>query len=85
MKNSVIYFYIKSAKVLGINYNIIQIYNDKNIKICNKNLINLTLKTGLNIEKSKRYDIVLEIVILNLKYGFIFIIFSNFYLIINVS
>lgn len=43
IKNPSYYFYMKLTKVFNIYQNIIQIYNDKNIKVFNKNLINVIL------------------------------------------
>lgn len=65
------------------NQNIFQIYDDKNIKFFNKNLIDIIMKTSWSIRKSKEYDLVLEMAISSLKSSFLFIVFSNFHLIIS--
>lgn len=38
-------FYVWLAWIFGINQNVIQIHNEKNIKLFGKNLIDVTLKT----------------------------------------
>lgn len=53
VKNQTYGFYMWLAWLLDINQNIIQIHNDKNIKLFNKNLIDAALKTGRNIKSSK--------------------------------
>lgn len=55
------------AKVFDIDQNIVQIYNDKDIKLLYKNLIDIVLKVSKSIRKSKKYDLVLKIVVLSPK------------------
>ena len=58
---------MKLVKVFNINHNIVQIYNNKNIKLFSKNFIDVTLKSEQNIEKSKNYDLIFKMAILDPK------------------
>lgn len=67
------------AKVFGINQDVIQIHNDKNIKFLDKDLINVALKDGRGIGKSKKNDLILQIAVLGLEDYFPFGTFTNSY------
>lgn len=58
-------------------------YNNKNIKLLRKNLINTSLKTGQTTRKFKIYDLILKIAILDFKNYYLLIAFSDFYLIVK--
>ena len=70
------------ASIFGINQDIIEIFNNKKIEIFCKNIVNLALRAGNDIEKTKMYDLVVEIAIPHLKSCFPLIIFPNSYLMI---
>lgn len=65
------------AQVLGINRNVIQIYNDENIELLSQNLVNITLEAGWCIGKTKKYDLVLEMAVLGAESRFPFIALLN--------
>lgn len=72
------------TKVFTINQNIIQICNNKNMKLFSYNSVNIILKRNLNIKKTKKYKLILEITILSLKNHFLFINFLDLYFIIYI-
>lgn len=76
-KNLVYCFYLRSAIIFDIDQNIVQMYNGKNVKLFYMNLIDIILEIGWYVGKSKKYDLILELVIPDLKNGFLFITFSN--------
>ena len=78
-------FNVWLAWILGVDQYIIQVYNNKDIQLFSQNLINIFLKGSQNIRKAKKHDLVFEISILDPESCFLFIIFTNFYLIIGIS
>lgn len=70
---------------MNINYNIIQIYNNKIVKFFSKDFTNIILKIGYYVRKNKEYNWVFKITILGLKNNILFVVFWNFYLIIGIS
>ena len=59
----------------------ININNNKNIEFFCKNFVDIFLKAGKSISKTKKYKLIFEIVILYLENYFLFITILNFYLI----
>lgn len=51
-KNLLNNFNVVLAQVFVINKDIIQVYKDKNNKLLSQNIINITLKTCLNIRQA---------------------------------
>ncbi len=73
-------FYIWLTEVFSINQNVI-----KDMKLFSKDLIDITLKTSGYIRKTKKYNLILKIAIFGVKSCLLFIIFSDFYLILGTS
>ena len=73
------------ALVLSINEDIIQIYNNINIEIFGQDLIDVSLKAGRNIQKAKKYYLILKVAITSLKGRFLLIAFFYSYLVVSVS
>ena len=53
------------AWVFSKDKNIIQINNDKNIKLFDQNLIDVTLEAGWCVRKPKKYYLVLKVAVSN--------------------
>lgn len=85
IQDLVYYVYVKLTIIFDIDQDVIQIYNNENIKLFSTDLIDLTLKAGWNIRKSEKYNLVLEMLLSSPKNGFLFIIFSNFQLMIDIN
>lgn len=62
---------------------VIQIYNYKNNKFLSQNFVNIALETFWSIWQVKKYDLIYEIGILNLKGCFPFIAFFDLYFVIR--
>lgn len=73
---------INMIYIIGIDENIIEIHNNKNIQFLSQDLIDITLKTSSNVEQAKQYDLLFAITIFSLKLYFPFISLSNLYLIV---
>ncbi len=73
------------AEVFSIDLDIIEIYHNQDIKLFSEDLVNITLKPSRCIKKTKRYDLVLEVTVFDMKNCFLFITFSNSYLMIDTS
>ncbi len=71
--------------ILDINENVIQAYNNKNIKLLHQNLVNIVLESGLCISQAKKHYLVLKMTITGLKDCFPFIVFLDFYLRIDID
>lgn len=69
----------------SINKDIIKVYNDKNMKFFRKNLNDIILKNNWYIFLTKKYYLILKVVILDLKRNFSCDFFEYFYLIINID
>lgn len=68
-----------------MDQNIIQIYHIKDIKLFGEDLIDLVLKTGGCIEKTKGHDLALKMTVSDTKGYFLLIILLKAYLIISIS
>ncbi len=69
--------------IFGVDKNVIQVYNDKNIKLFCKNYIDIFLKNDWYISQSKKYYLIFKAVILDPKNCLLFITFSDLYLMIG--
>ena len=74
---------VSLAWVLGIDEDIIEVNNDKDIKFLGQDLVNIALEAGWCVEEPEKHYLVLEVVVLSLKGRFLFI--ALFYLHIIVS
>ena len=72
------------AKVFGIDQDIISICYNKDIKLLSKNLVDVALKIGGCVEKTKRHYLVLEVAISNVEGRLPFVTFSNSYLMVDI-
>lgn len=71
---------IHTVCFIGINHN-----NDKYTKLFCYNLVNIILKTGWYIKQTKRYYLILVIIILNPIHYLLFIFLLNLYPILQIS
>lgn len=85
INDSVYNIHIWLAMVFGIDQDIVQVYNNKNIKLLGKDFINIALKAGKNIKESKKHDMVLKMAISSLKNRLLFIAFTNSILVMSTS
>ena len=69
--------------IFDIDKNIIQIYNDEDIKFLYKNPVNIALEYCQSIGQSKRYYQILEMTISGPENCFLLIIFVNSHLVID--
>ena len=68
---------IRLTRIFNIDPNIIQIYNNKNIKIFYKKFIDIVLKYSQSIKKTKKYNLIFKIIIFDPKSYFSFFTFIN--------
>lgn len=68
-----------------MNQNVIQIDYDKDVNFFDKDLIDITLKTGQTVKESKKHDPILEIAVPNTKGSLLFVIFLNLYLMVGIG
>ncbi len=77
-------FHVWLARVLSIDQNIIQIHHNKDIKLFNKDFIDIALKTGWYVGKAKRHNLILEVAISGVKNRLPLIVFLISHLIISI-
>ena len=53
--------------IISINEDVIQIYDDKDIKLLSKNLVNISLKACWCVCQTKRHHLVLKVTVLSLE------------------
>ena len=73
------------AWIFGIDQNVIQIHNKKNIQLFSQNHIDVFLEGGWSIKMTKKYDLIFEIAILDLESSLSFITPMNLYLMIGIG
>ena len=73
------------AEIFDIDQDIVQIYNNKDIKLFGKDFVNIILKSDQKIGKTKSNDLVLKVPISSIKSYFPLITFSDLYLMICIS
>ena len=71
--------------VFGVDEDIIQIYNDKDIELFYKNLIDITLEYCRSVGQSKRHYLILKVTVSGPENSFLLISFANSYLIIGIN
>ena len=71
--------------VVSVDKDIIQIYNDKNIKFFYKNLINIALERYRSIGQSKWHYLILKVTISGPDSSFSLISFANSHLMLNTG
>lgn len=59
--------------------------NDKDVKFFCKDFIDIALKTGRSIKKSKKYNLVHEIPVFDTKDNLLFIAFSDSHFIVSIG
>ena len=83
-KNSLNGFYLTLVNVFVINQDVIKVYNDRNIKVFYQGFVDIALEVSRVIKKTEKYHLVLEMAMPHLKSCFLFVTFSNSYLIICI-
>lgn len=71
--------------ILGIDKNVVQVYNNKDIKLFLQNLINIALEYSWYISQAKKHYIIPNIDIASLENRFAFITFSDPHLIVSIG
>ena len=60
-------FHVTLTSIFGINQDVIEVYNNKNIKFFRQDFVNIALEAGGGVKRTKRHNLVLEIVVPYLK------------------
>ena len=76
---------IAFSLVFGIDEDIIQIHNDKNIKFFREDLIDVALECCQSISQSKKHYLIFEVAVSSPKNSFLFISFASSHLVIGIS
>lgn len=78
-------FYIAFSPIFSKDKNIIQVYDNEDIKLLYQNLINIILKSVQYIGQSKRHYLVLKMAIAGFENRILFFAFLNPLLIIDIG
>ncbi len=73
------------AGVFSINQNIIHIYHNEDIKLFSKDLVDIALKTGGCVGKTKGHYLILEVAVSGMEGRLPLVIFSDSHLMIDTS
>lgn len=65
------------ACLLGIDQDVVRIYDDKDIELFSEDFADIALKTGWRVGESERYDLVLKMAVLGTKGSLPLITFSD--------
>ena len=71
--------------VFGVDEDIIQIHNNKDIKFFRKDLIDIALEGYQSAGQSKRYYLILEVTVSGPESSFLFISFANSHLVVGTG
>ncbi len=77
--------YVLFAFVLGVDKDVIEVHYDKNVKLLCLDLVDVTLKRGRCIGKSKRHDLIFEVTIVGPEGCFLFIAFPDPHSIVGIG
>ena len=78
-------FDVSLAGILSIDQDIVQVYNNKDIKFLGWDLIDITLEGSRRVRETKRYDLILKVAISSLKSRFLLVTFSDSHLMVCVG
>ncbi len=78
-------FYIVFFFIFGIDKDIIQVYNNKNIKLLYQDLIDISLKYSWYIDQLKSHYLIFKIALVGSESCLLFIVFLNLHSMINIS
>ena len=70
---------------LNVDENVIEVYYHKNVELFYRELVDITLECGRCIDLSKRYHLVLKIVIADFEGPLLFVFFPNLYLMVGIG
>ncbi len=73
------------ARVFGIDQDVIQLHHNKDIKLFSKDLVDVALKTGGCVGKSKGHYLVLEVTVSGAEGRLPLVTFSDSHLMIGTS
>ena len=75
---------VRLAWIVGINQNVIQIHDNKNIQLFSQNLIDVSLEGSRSVRKIKKHDMIFEMTISSLDRRLLFVAFMNSHPIIGI-
>ena len=77
VQNSAYNLNMRLSGIFDINQDIIQVYNNKDIKLLSQYLINVFLEGGWSIRYAKKHDLIFEMTVSSFERYFLFIVFTN--------
>ena len=72
-KNLLYNYNVAISVIISIDKNVVQVYNDKDVNLFSKNLINVFLKAYWCVCQSKKYHLVLKLAIPSLERHLLFV------------
>ena len=77
--------YVWLARVLGIEQNIIQVDNDKDVQFFGKDFVNVTLEASWSVREAKRHDLIFKVALPRTEYYFPLVTLLNSHSMISTS
>ena len=71
--------------IISVDQNVIQIYNDKNVKFLGKNLDDISLEAYWYVCQTKKHHLILKVTLLGPECGFPLVFFADFHSMVGTS
>ena len=71
--------------IISIDKDIVQIYNDEDVKFFSKDLIDISLEAGWRVGFTKRHYLVLKVTVSSPECGFPLVLFADSHLIVDTG
>ena len=85
VENSMHCLDVAFALIFGVDEDIIQIHNDKNIELFRKDLINVALECCRSVSQSKRHYLIFEVAVSGPESSLLLISFANSHPVIGIG
>lgn len=71
--------------VFNVNNNVIELHNNRNVKLLCQDFIDVALKYGQSIGQTEKHYLVLGVAVLSFEVCFSFVVFSNSHPIVSIG
>ena len=71
--------------IFSVNQDVIQVHNDKNVKLFCKDLVDLFLEACWYVCLAKKHYLVLKVTISSPEHAFLLLLFADFHLMVGIG
>ena len=68
---------VSISVIIGIDEDVVQIYDNKDIKLFSKNLVDVSLEAGWRVGEIERHHLILEVTVLGSECDFLLVFFAD--------